>query len=89
MELDDDLQGHCRTPGRGADRGCASGSNPDQPFPKDVSLVRVSGFKITFESGMVLVGSHEDLRERVNIRPDDAAVPGVDIDDAIKKLRGR
>jgi len=71
------------------DRVRDAGLDPDQPFPKDVSLVRVSGFKMTFESGMVLVGSQEDLRERVDIRPEGASVPGVDINDAIKKHRGR
>ena len=44
---------------------------------------------MTFESAMVLVGSQEDLRERVDIRPDDAPVPGVDINDAIMRFRGR
>lgn len=65
------------------------GLDPERPFPKDTTLVRVAGFKMTFSSGMVLVGSQEDLRERVNIRPDNAPVPGVDVNDAIKKLRGR
>lgn len=71
------------------DRVREAGLDVDQPFAKDVSLVRVSGFRMTFESGMVLVGSQEDLRERVDIRPDDALVPGVDIKDVVKKLRGR
>jgi hypothetical protein len=71
------------------DRVREAGLDPDRPFPKDTSLVRVSGFKMTFESGMVLVGSQGDLRERVNIRPDGARNPGVDIDDAVKTLRGR
>lgn len=44
---------------------------------------------MTFESGMVLVGSQEDLRDRVGIRTDGAPVPGVDINDAIKRVRGR
>lgn len=71
------------------DRVREAGLDPDKPFPKDTSLVRVSGFKMTFESGMVLVGSQDDLRERVDIRLDGAEAPGVDINDAIKKLRGR
>lgn len=71
------------------DRVREAGLDPERPFPKDTSLVRVSGFRMTFESGMVLVGSQTDLRERVDIRPDDAAMPGVDINDTIKKLRGR
>jgi hypothetical protein len=71
------------------DRVRDAGLDPDQPFGKDTSLVRIAGFKMTFRSGMVLVGTQEDLRERVDIRPDDARMPGVDINDAIKKLRGR
>jgi hypothetical protein len=65
------------------------GLNPDTPFSKDLSLVKVSGFKMTFESGMVLVGSKDDLSERVDIRPDDAPRAGVEINDAVEKLRGR
>lgn len=66
-----------------------AGLDPDTPFAKDTSLVKVDGFKMTFHSGMVLVGSQADLRERVDIRADDAPTPGVDINDAIKKLKGR
>ena len=44
---------------------------------------------MTFESGMVLVGSNDDLQERVHIREDAAVQPGVDIYDTIKTLRGR
>lgn len=84
-------QAHLDTADRPAllDRVRNAGLDPDQPFPKDISLVRVSGFKMTFDSGMVLVGSQEDLRDRVAIRPDNAPVLGVDINDAIKRLRGR
>ena len=71
------------------DRVREAGLDPNIPFAKDTSLVKVSGFKMTFRSGMVLVGSHEDLRDRVEIRSDDAATPGVDINDAIKRLKGR
>jgi hypothetical protein len=71
------------------DRVREAGLDPDVPFGKDTGLVRISGFKMTFRSGMVLVGSQDDLRDRVDIRPDSAATPGVDINDAIKKLKGR
>lgn len=71
------------------DRIREAGLDPDQPFAKDVSLVRVNGFRMTFESGMVLVGSQEDLRDRVDIRSEGASKPGVEVNDAIKKLRGR
>lgn len=71
------------------DRVREAGLDPDTSFAKDTSLVRVAGFKMTFDSGMVLVGSQLDLQERVNIRPDTAARPGVVIEDTIKKLQGR
>ncbi|HVF74078.1 MAG TPA: nucleoid-associated protein [Acidimicrobiales bacterium] len=71
------------------DRVREAGLDPDTPFAKDTSLVKVSGFRMTFRSGMVLVGSQDDLQQRVEIRPDDAPTPGVDVNDAIKKLRGR
>lgn len=58
-------------------------------FEKDISLVKVKGFRMIFENGMVLVGGPDDLRERVRIRSEDAKQPGVDIDDAIKVIRGR
>jgi hypothetical protein len=71
------------------DRVRQMGLDPDTPFAKDTSLVKVSGFRMTFDSGMVLVGSQEDLLQRVKIRPDNAPKAGVDLNDAIKKLRGR
>ena len=82
---------HLDVPDRPAflDRVREVGLDPDVPFGKDISLVKVSGFRMTFRSGMVLVGSQDDLEERVDIRPDDAPSPGVDINDAIKRLRGR
>jgi hypothetical protein len=65
-----------------------AGLDPGAAFEKDLSLVKVTGFRMTFESGMVLVGGRDDLRERVHIRGEDDS-PGVDIMDAIKQLRGR
>lgn len=66
-----------------------AGINPTVAFQKDVSLVKVKGFRMVFDSGMVLVGSSDDLQDRVTIRPDDAEQPGVDIDDTVKRLGGR
>lgn len=66
-----------------------AGVDPDTAFPKDLSLVKVRGFRMTFDSGMVLVGTNSDLQERVHIREDAAAQPGVEISDTIKTLRGR
>jgi hypothetical protein len=65
------------------------GMDPTVAFEKDTSLVKVQGFKISFAHGMVLVGSTEDLDERVRLRPPEADVPGLDVDDAIKRLAGR
>jgi len=66
-----------------------TGLNPTVAFQKDTSLVKVKGFRMVFESGMVLVGGRDDLQDRVNIRPDSAPDPGVDINDAVKRLGGR
>lgn len=44
-----------------------AGIDPNKPFPKDTSRVKVSSFKMTFESGMVLVGDREALDKRVDI----------------------
>jgi hypothetical protein len=66
-----------------------AGLNPAVAFQKDTSLVKVKGFRMVFESGMVLVGGRDDLQDRVNIRPDGVAQPGVDINDAVKRLGGR
>jgi hypothetical protein len=65
------------------------GVDPMVAFEKDTSLVKVNGFKMTFESGMVLVGRRDDLNNRVKIRPEDAPQPGVDVNDALKRLQGR
>ena len=71
------------------DRVGQHGLPPGTAFEKDISLVKVKGFHMTFENGMVLVGGSDDLRERVRIRGEDATRPGVDINDAIKVIRGR
>jgi hypothetical protein len=45
-----------------------AGVDPSGPFPKDTELLhKASKFKMTFESGMVLVGSGEDLDRRVDL----------------------
>lgn len=65
------------------------GLSPVWLFQKDTALVRIKGFKTTFDSGMVLVRTREDLHERVHIRADDVATPGVDINGTITALKGR
>lgn len=64
------------------------GLAPGAAFEKDTSLVKIRGFKMTFENGMVLVGSTDDLRERVDIRGQNQQ-PGVNIRDSVMELRGR
>jgi hypothetical protein len=66
-----------------------AGIDPTVAFEKDTSLIKINGFKMVFESGMVLVGKSDDLAQRVSIRPENATRPGVDINDTIKRLGGR
>lgn len=66
-----------------------AGVEPDVPFQKDTSLVKIEGFRMQFDSGMVLVGKKEDLDERVVIRSGREIQPGVEINDTIKRLNGR
>jgi hypothetical protein len=70
------------------DQVAQHGLAPGAAFEKDVSLVKVNGFKMTFENGMVLVGSATDLKDRVEIRSDPGE-PVVQIKDAVKQLQGR
>lgn len=66
-----------------------AGIDPTVAFEKDAALVKVNNFKMTFDSGMVLVGRSGDLSERVRIRPEEATQPGVEINDTLKRLNGR
>jgi hypothetical protein len=67
-----------------------AGVEPNVPFQKDTSMVKVDGFRMLFQNGMVLVGKREDLEDRVAIHPNSAtAPPRVEITDTIKKLSGR
>jgi len=45
----------------------AAGIDPVVTFTKDTSRVKVDGFRMTFASGMVLVGSQEALSDNVEI----------------------
>jgi hypothetical protein len=67
----------------------AAGLDAGVAFEKDTSLVKVKGFRMVFDSGMVLVGGSDDLQDRVRIRPEGATVPGVEVNDALKKLDGK
>ena len=64
------------------------GLEPNQAFAKDTSLVKTKGFQIIFEHGMTLVGSLEDLEQRVTVQ-DAPGVNGVQITDLIKRFGGR
>lgn len=65
----------------------ATGLDPNVAFHKDTSLVRVEkGFHMTFDSGMVLIGSVNDLDERVQV---ERAGQRTVINDAQRALRGR
>jgi hypothetical protein len=67
-----------------------AGVEPIVPFQKDTSMVKVNGFRMLFQNGMVLVGKREDLADRVAIHPNSATAPArVEITDTIKKLSGR
>lgn len=66
-----------------------AGIEPTVPFQKDTNLVKIEGFRMLFDSGMVLVGKKDDLDQRVSIRSQSADRPGVDINDTIKRLTGR
>ncbi len=78
-----------RAPFSEAMRG--AGIDPNVAFEKDISLVKISGFRMIFDCGMVLVGRADDLRERVSIRTGaaDQHQPGVEINDAVKRVNGR
>jgi nucleoid-associated protein YejK len=80
------LRAHDRP--RFLERVAAHGLDPDVSFEKDTSLAKVSGFRLVFAHGMTLVGSREDLNERVQI-PEAPGVDGVVITDTLKRLTGR
>ncbi|HLX32603.1 MAG TPA: nucleoid-associated protein [Gaiellaceae bacterium] len=64
------------------------GLNPSQAFAMDTSLAKASGFKMVFEHGMTLVGSREDLVERVEVNGP-AGINGVQLKDVLKRIGGR
>lgn len=64
----------------------AVGIEPDVPFAKDTSRIKVSRFRMTFKSGMVLVGDEAALRQNVKVpRQRDSGDPVV-LDDQIEDL---
>jgi len=67
------------------------GLDPQVPFAKDLSLVKSGGFKMTFSHGMVLLGTPQDLRERVELPAESQTTDHVTLRDsvALLQLRGR
>lgn len=66
-----------------------AGLDPGRSFEKNVDLVRLKGFRLVFEKGMTLIGSREDLEERVEMPPSNQSSAGVRIRDQIKRFQGR
>lgn len=69
----------------------ARGLDPGTAFQKETGLVRnkIRGFRLTFQSGMTLLGKREDLDERVDLPKEDATEQVVRINDPVKRLHGR
>jgi hypothetical protein len=65
------------------------GLDPQVAFTKDTSLVKTKGFRLTFSHGMVLIGSQQDLRERVELPAEGKIAEPVKLRDSIQMLRGR
>jgi hypothetical protein len=65
------------------------GLDSEVAFTKDMSRVKASGFKLTFHHGMVLLGSQQDLRERVDLPDEGRLTEPVKIRDTVRMLRGR
>lgn len=67
------------------------GVEPRQGFPKDLVLIerKIQGFRITFDHGMTLLGSREDMEERLELEHSRDADPATVIKDELKSLRGR
>lgn len=63
-----------------------SGIERNTSFTKDTSLVKVSGFKMTFESGMVLVGSKEALEQKVTIPNEPGPDEPIELADSVDAI---
>jgi hypothetical protein len=63
-----------------------AGIEPDVAFAKDTSRVKVSRFRMTFKSGMVLVGDEAALRENVKVPEERDSGDPVVLDDQIEDL---
>jgi len=63
-----------------------AGIDPNSAFPKDLSLVKVERFKLTFNSGMVLVGDVADLEQKVELPEGHASDQPVQVHDQVNRL---
>lgn len=63
-----------------------AGIERNTTFTKDTSLVKVSSFKMTFESGMVLVGSKDALEEKVTIPEHPGPDSPVELNDSVDAI---
>lgn len=63
-----------------------AGIERNASFTKDTSLVKVSSFKMTFESGMVLVGSKDALEEKVTIPENPGPESPVELNDSVDSI---
>ncbi|HVA20108.1 MAG TPA: nucleoid-associated protein [Solirubrobacteraceae bacterium] len=63
-----------------------AGIDPNSAFPKDLSLVKVERFKLTFNSGMVLVGDVADLQEKVDLPEGAPSGQPVQVRDQVNQL---
>jgi hypothetical protein len=63
-----------------------AGVERNTSFTKDTSLVKVSSFKMTFESGMVLVGSKDALEQKVTIPEHPGPDAPVELGDSVDAI---
>lgn len=63
-----------------------AGLDPNSTFPKDLSLIKVERFRLTFRSGMVLVGAVDDLDHKVDLPEGSTSDQPVQIHDHVEKL---
>lgn len=63
-----------------------AGIDRDASFTKDTSIVKVSKFRMTFDSGMVLVGSRENLEQNVDIPENPGPENPVKLKDSVEDV---
>jgi hypothetical protein len=64
----------------------AAGMDPDVSFEKDTSRVKMSRFRMTFKSGMVLVGDQSALDQHVALPEQQDADEPVILNDRVEDL---